>query len=273
MMKTVVITGCTSGIGYTLARHLLINNYVVYGLGRNKTKLDDVLEGLDLSLHRNYHPIKADFTNLSEVKKATDLILKTLHTGLDVLINNAAIVPKPKKITDDGFEMQYQVNHLVPVYMTEKLLPMIYKKQGIVITTSSDAHKRAKFIESDIHALRKYHTFRSYCRTKLYNVMMTNYYIRNYQEVQFYAVHPGRVKTDIGTKDTSKLYAMFWRWFTRKGLLPKESIPTYMMLIEKQPLSGYYYLEKPHSTLAVSEDSNKQDFLIELALKELASFL
>ncbi|MFW5841918.1 MAG: SDR family NAD(P)-dependent oxidoreductase [Bacillota bacterium] len=272
MKKRIVLTGMTSGIGKALVYKLVRDGYEVIGIARNETRLNDVALALK-DAPGIFYPVVADFMSLTAVKAAVNTIYQRFSNGFDVLINNAALVPKPKLLTEDGFEAQYQVNHLIPVYLIESLLPLLKKADGMVITTSSDAHKRAKFDQNDLEGLKKYHSVRSYCRTKLYNVMMTNYYNDLNQTIPFYAVHPGRVKTEIGTKNTSKLYAFLWRLFTRKGFEPEETVSTYLMLITEHKAPGYYYLGKPLSTKKEAENRAYIDMLMTHTLTQLEYFL
>lgn len=272
MKKRIVLTGMTSGIGKALVYQLVREGYEVIGIARNENRLNAVTEDLK-DAPGLFYPVVADFMSFKAVKEAVNKVYQRFSNGFDVLINNAALVPKPKIMTDDGFEAQYQVNHLVPVYLIESLLPLLKKADGMVITTSSDAHKRAKFDPNDIQGLKKYHSVRSYCRTKLYNVMMTNYYNDINDSVPLYAVHPGRVKTEIGTKNTSKLYAFLWRLFTRKGLEPEETIPTYIYLMTKRPSPGYYHMEKPLNTKKEAENRQYIDTLMKQTLSQIDPFL
>ena len=274
MKKTMVITGVTSGIGKALTMYFIQDGYDVIGLGRNPVKCDALAkEAKALQSKGSLTVLTCDFTSLKRIDETITIITSRLKEGLDVLINNAAMVPRLKQITEDGFERQYQVNHLAPVLFTTRLFPLLKRRNGIVITSSSEAHKRAKFDATDIEALKKYHSFRSYCRTKLYNVMMTNYFRRTFKGVQFYAVHPGRVKTEIGTKDTSQFYALFWRWFTRKGFHPKDTVQTYAYLLQKNGGDDhYFYLSKPLPVLAISNDLNAQDIVMQKAYKDLSGY-
>ncbi|MFW5842151.1 MAG: SDR family NAD(P)-dependent oxidoreductase [Bacillota bacterium] len=271
MKKRIVVTGMTSGIGKALVQQLVRDGYEVIGIARNETKLNAVADTLK-EASGLFYPVVADFMSFQAVKDAVTKVYQRFSNGFDVLINNAALVPKAKIITEDGFEAQYQVNHLVPVYLIESFLPLLKKVQGMVITTSSDAHKRAKFDHNDIQGLNKYHSVRSYCRTKLYNVMMTNYYNDINTSIPFYAVHPGRVKTEIGTKNTSKLYAFLWRLFTRKGFEPEETVPTFIYLIKERPTPGYYYMEKPLNTKKEAENRQNIDDLMKETLSQLEPF-
>jgi NAD(P)-dependent dehydrogenase (short-subunit alcohol dehydrogenase family) len=272
MKKRIVLTGMTSGIGKALVYQLVQDGYEVIGIARNEARLNGVADDLK-DAPGIFYPVVADFMSFSAVQEAVNKIYQRFSNGFDVLINNAALVPKPKMVTEDGFEAQYQVNHLMPVYLIESLLPLLKKADGMVITTSSDAHKRAKFDPDDLEGLKKYHSVRSYCRTKLYNVMMTNYYNDKNDAMPFYAVHPGRVKTEIGTKNTSKLYAFLWRLFTRKGFKPEATVPTYMYLIKMRPTPGYYYLEKPLDIKKEAENPQYIQHLMTTTLTQLDAFL
>ena len=276
-MRTIVITGATSGVGRALVDYFAKQGERVIAIGRNEARLKRLVEALDKT-HKGHHTetITADFASLNAIAKA----IKTLETiapdGIDAFVHNAAIVPRAKKRTEDGFELQYQVNHLAVVLLTLKLRPLIEKRKGTVIITGSEAHQRARFDEKDLQALKKYHPFRSYCRTKLYNLMFTHFARRRLSNdsIRYVCVHPGRVKTEIGTKDTSKFHAILWKFFTRKGAMPEATIPTYDMLLNAKTIDKpYVYLGKPIEGKAVALDANKQAKLFQVALKELKPYL
>ncbi|MFP4286904.1 MAG: SDR family NAD(P)-dependent oxidoreductase [Candidatus Izemoplasmataceae bacterium] len=277
-MKTIIITGVSSGIGKALITHFTQKGERVIGISRNREKLNNVLNVLD-ETYPNHHTsmMTCDFSSFRDMKRTVENIKTMFKEGIDILINNAAIVPKDKKFTVDDFEMQFQVNHLAVAYFTESLKDLIIKKSGRVITTSSDAHKRARFDATDLEALSKYHSFRSYCRTKLYNVLYTNYLktLHENENITFLAVHPGRVKTEIGTKDTAFIYKVFWKFFTRKGFLPNEVVGTYDYLVYENQLpdASYFYQSKPLSISEAAEDEINQSFLYEETRKLIKPYL
>lgn len=277
-MKTIIITGVSSGIGKALIHHFTKKGERVIGISRNREKLDHVLDELN-EAYPNHHTVMmtCDFSSFRDMKRTVENIKEGYKDGIDVLINNAAIVPKAKKFTVDDFEMQFQVNHLAVAYFIESLKDLVIKKSGRVITTSSDAHKRARFVSTDLEALSKYHSFRSYCRTKLYNVLYTLYLRKIHQKdaITFYAVHPGRVKTEIGTKDTSLLYKIFWKIFTRKGFYPEEVVATYDYLVYEMniPNDAYFYQSAPLSMSDAARDEINQSFLYEETKKLIHPYL
>lgn len=273
MKKTIVITGMTSGVGKALTEHFAKKQENLIGVARNKERLKTVKDEIKAKYNVEIKTITADLSSFDAMQKALKAIRESCQEGIDVLINNAAIVPQKKKLTEDGFELQYQVNHLAPAYFTLELYPLLKQKNGTVITTGSDAHQRARFDADDIEAIKHYSAFRSYCRTKLYNLMF-NLALKSRSEfkgVNFYTVHPGRVKTEIGTKDTSLVYKIFWKLFTRKGFKPEETVETYDFLVyQKNHPAPYFYLRKAHNYLLEADDFNKQTLLYEKTLKDIA---
>jgi len=248
--KRIVITGATSGIGKALCLQLLMRGEDVIAIGRSAEKLSALNES-SKGFPGRLHVYKADFKSLKSVVKMVESLKSDYQSGIDVLINNAAIVPKKRTLSDDGIEMQFQVNHLIPFYMSMALKDLLQKRKGIIITTSSNAHKKARFVGTDIEVKNNYHALRGYARTKLYNVMFTkslNEHLDN-TSIKAYAVHPGVVSTEIGTKNTSKLYAAMWKLYTKRGMKPEEATQTYLDLMYGTIETNkhfYFYKSQPH---------------------------
>lgn len=263
MQKTIIVTGATSGIGFELVKTYALANYKVIGIARNETLIDQCNHNIrQINPNVDLTFVKADLSSLEEVRVASNAIKKLVSlSGIDVLINNAATVPHKKIMTSDGFEMQYQVNHLSGVYLSYLLYNELNKKHGFVITTTSRMHILSKFKPNDIMATKHYHMLRSYCRTKLYNLLFTKAFrdVLASSNVKTFAVHPGLVKTGIGTKSTNSLFANIWNLSARRGKEPIEVVATYSYIIENietlDPNAFYYHEEKvaiPHKRLVTT---------------------
>ncbi len=275
-MKRILITGATSGIGEALARHFVSKGEHVLVMGRDDTKLLRLVKSIEaMNKPGTVTPLRADQSRFSDVTKAITWIKAHYIDGIDVLINNAAIVGKEKRITADGFELQYQVNHLSPALLTLSLMPLVEKRQGMIIQTSSNAHKKARFDAEDIEAMNPYHMLRSYARTKLYNVLFTLALRRKVNsDVRFYAVHPGLVRTEIGTKDTSTFYAWLWRLFTSRGIHPKDAVHSFSKLVYDASLDApYIYQGEPHEPSKVALSLENQDILYQKTISDLGPLI
>ena len=72
-----------------------------------------------------------DHTSLASVAECAERVGAT-ESHLDLLVNNAGVMTPPKRLeTDDGFELQFGVNHLAHFALTLRLLPLLHE-QGVV---------------------------------------------------------------------------------------------------------------------------------------------
>ncbi|CAG0895586.1 unnamed protein product [Cyprideis torosa] len=148
--------------------------------------------------------IKCDLSRLASVRHAAQSLRNRLgERKLDVVILNAAVVLLPFQITEDGFEITHQVNHLAQMYLTLLLSPLLERASRIVSLTSG-SHEWSTFgeelSEEDISptaattAIAPLWYKRAYGNTKLLNILM----IKGFHERWFKskgilanAVHPG----------------------------------------------------------------------------------
>jgi NAD(P)-dependent dehydrogenase (short-subunit alcohol dehydrogenase family) len=196
-----VVTGATSGIGRETARALAALGAEVVVHGRDSAAVGATCRSIVVSApHARVSGIVADFGSLASVRKmASELAAR--HASIDVLVNNAAAVPSTRKLTADGYEWQFGVNHLAPFLLTNLLLGTL-KKSGAarIVNVSSEAHRRARIDFDDLHSERgQYNAFRAYGASKLANILFTLELSRRLQGTAMTAnsLHPGVVMTNI----------------------------------------------------------------------------
>ncbi len=116
---------------------------------------------------------------------------------------------------------------------------------------------------------------RSYARTKLYNVLFTLALRRKVDlDVRFHAVHPGLVRTEIGTKDTSRFHAWLWRLFTSRGIGPEDAVHSFSKLVYDASLDApYVYRGLPHEPSKVALSIENQDILYQKTISDLGSLI
>jgi NAD(P)-dependent dehydrogenase (short-subunit alcohol dehydrogenase family) len=101
-MKTILITGASSGIGRTTAETFLAEGWHVGLLARNADKLNDIAQG-----HETAHVLPADVTDPAAVEAAVASFSD--QTGrLDVLFNNAGIFTAAGTIDEIALDDWYQ---------------------------------------------------------------------------------------------------------------------------------------------------------------------
>ena len=196
-MKTILITGVSTGIGKSCAKILSSNNYKVFGTVRTEKDA----EILKKELGKLFIPIIMDVTNEESIYKAKNAIEQQIsNKKLDVLINNAGIaLGGPIKYIDtDMFRKQFEVNLFGVVSVTNAFLKLLG-------ATENNYHKGKIIMISSISGKRSYPFVSPYVASKHALEGLTDC-IR--KELMLYGIdviliEPGPVKTAIWDKAPS----------------------------------------------------------------------
>lgn len=137
--KTVIITGASRGIGRETALLFAKNEYNVVINYNKSEKQALLLENEINSKGKSAIAIKADISNMNEVKAMIDETLKHFKS-IDVLVNNAGIAEQKMfcDITENDWENMLKVNVTGMFNTCKCVMPfMIHKKEGKIINVSS----------------------------------------------------------------------------------------------------------------------------------------
>ena len=140
-----------------------------------------------------------DLSDLENVRDNAALIYRELGE-LDVLINNAGVVPTQQEFTRDGYEMQFGVNYLAPVLFTHLMLPLLKKgNQPRILHVASVAHWLGRINKKTWRGRKPYLVMDAYGQSKLGNILFSNVLAEHLQElgITSNALHPGGVDTPI----------------------------------------------------------------------------
>lgn len=194
-MKSAVITGVSSGIGYETCALLLNKNYKVFGSVRTEADANR----LQRAFGRDFTPLIFDVRDESAINQAVGLVRDALKGNtLSVLINNAGVaVSGPLQLVDlEQIRVQLDINVIGLISVTQKFLPLlggvrekvidpgmiinISSVSGIVVTPFMGPYAASKFaVEAISDALRR--------ELSLYGIQVVN-------------VQPGPIKTEIWRK-------------------------------------------------------------------------
>lgn len=197
MRPTYVVTGANTGIGKMTALELARRDARVILACRSPARAVPVVEELKAATgNAAIELVTVDLADFSSVRAcAAELLAR--GEPIHGLINNAGHVARG--LTKDGFELIFGTNHLGHYLLTRLLLPLLEQSSARVVNVSSDAHFQVKRL--DWEALRRPTAtaiaVREYEVSKLANVLFTRELARRAQRVTTYAVHPGRVATDV----------------------------------------------------------------------------
>lgn len=122
--------------------------------------------------------------------------------------------------TEDGYEQQFALNVLAGFLLTHRLLPLLRKANGRVIFTSSESHRRMDVRWDDVMLSHFYNPLAAYKQSKLCDLLIARGLNDNFARwgVRGYAVDPGLVHTDIGSKDAGGLVDLIWKFRKRGGV-------------------------------------------------------
>ncbi|XP_050999388.1 retinol dehydrogenase 14 [Acomys russatus] len=209
--KTVLITGANSGLGRATAAELLrLGARVIMGC-RDRARAEEAAGQLrrELSQARGPDPDandgqlvvkELDLASLSSVRAFCQELLQE-EPRLDVLINNAGIFQCPYMKTEDGFEMQFGVNHLGHFLLTNLLLGLLKSSApSRIVVVSSKLYKYGDINFEDLNSEQSYNKSFCYSRSKLANILFTKELARRLEgtNVTVNVLHPGIVRTNLG---------------------------------------------------------------------------
>ena len=255
MVKTILITGATDGIGKHLAKKLSSQGHHIILHGRNPQKLElATQEVCSVSLRGRVSSHLADFSKLDDVYRFAEEIKRDFQS-IDILFNNAGLYAgKERKASAENVELTFMLSVLAPYILTTELSSLLEKAaDGRVINTSSYMHHFAKVKDLDFGFETNYNPGLAYNNSKLYTIWMTRYLAREFflkgSSITVNSYHPGLISTNLGSdsSDEKTKKSLFGRLMKSFSKNLDEGIETgyYLTLSEEvSGLTGYYFDEK-----------------------------
>ncbi|XP_036607715.1 retinol dehydrogenase 14-like [Trichosurus vulpecula] len=215
--KTVIVTGANTGLGRATAAELLRRGARVILACRDRGRAEQA--AAELLREQEQARAQAQVPPAAEGGPAGELIVKELDLAslrsvrafcqevlqeeprLDVLINNAGVFRCPYMKTEDGFEMQFGVNHLGHFLLTNLLLDRLKESApSRIVVVSSKLYKYGEINFEDLNSELKYNKSFCYSQSKLANILFTRELARRLEgtNVTVNVLHPGIVRTDLG---------------------------------------------------------------------------
>lgn len=197
--KNIVITGVNSGLGYETMRVLAGRGAHVIGTARTIEKG----RAAAARIAGNVTVMACELSDFESVKACADQITG-LNIPIDVLICNAGIMALPKLETANGFEQQFNTNHLGHFLLVNRLLESVTTaSQGRIVMLSSLAHKMAPLggiLFDNLDGSKWYKDWPFYGQSKLANMLTALALSKRLEGTNATAnsVHPGIIRTNLG---------------------------------------------------------------------------
>ncbi len=132
--KVAVITGGSSGIGLATAQRFVAEGAHVFIFGRRQAQLDEAAK----LIGRNVTAIQADAANLDDLDRVAAAV-RDEKGVVDIIVSNAALVEQASidTLTPDHFDKTFNLNARGPVFLVQKLLPLMTGGGAIVLVSSA----------------------------------------------------------------------------------------------------------------------------------------
>ncbi|CAG2165002.1 unnamed protein product [Oppiella nova] len=290
--KTVVITGANSGVGKETARELALKGARVVMGCRDRHSAQQLIQQMnkDLAFKPNIVYKNIDLCSFASVKEFAEDIIQN-ERSVDILINNAAVFGPPFALTVDGFESQFQTNHLSSALLTLLLSPKLQTSSQMsshrsrVLMITSTLYRKGVIDENDFKkgyaSLDNYDKRKAYNNSKLANILFARRLHKNIvsdnQLIDVLIASPGIVWTNLGRH-------LMLKWWQKCVLLPfavmfvrtpKQGAQTPVHCTTAQSITSdsLYRNCCPQEWDAIVSDSVLSDKVYELTIKAIENYL
>lgn len=228
--KLVVITGGTSGIGKQVVTEMASAGARLRLVARNRAKVVTLQTNLRKQTgNEDIEHYIADLSVVQDVVRVAGEILKG-EPVIDVLINNAVVLPPERTVTEEGLELSHATNLVAPFALTNALLPRLIDSAParVINVISGGMYTQGLKVDDLNYENGEYRGSVAYARAKRGLMILTKMWAERLAGtgVTVNATHPGWVDTP-GVKDSLPGFHRLMRPLLRS---PEQGADTIMWL-------------------------------------------
>ena len=254
-----LVTGGNSGIGLAAAQVLARQGATILLTGRDQARGEAAATGLRGAGAASADFLPADLSTMAAVRVLASEVRRR-HDQLHVLINNAGLIVPERRLTADGMEETFAVNHLATFLLTNELRPLLAAGKARVVTVASDAHRAVPVLDFDnLQCEKRFRPFRAYAQSKLENILFTYELARRWEGTGVTAtcLHPGVVLTPIwrNAKGILGFLIAFVKPFMISAATGGASVARLALAPELAGVTGkYFHRDRERATTPVTYD-------------------
>jgi len=197
--RVVMVTGATSGLGLAAAEGFARLGATVWLLVRSEARGEQARAAvLERSGTKDVHIGLCDLSDLDSVRQFAERFA-TQAERLDVLVNNAGVLPARRTMSPNGIELTFATNVLGPFLLTNLLLPLLEQSAPArIIDVSSGGMYTQRIGVDDLQSERgEFDGATAYARTKRAQVILTEIWAKRLEGrgIVVHAMHPGWADT------------------------------------------------------------------------------
>jgi NAD(P)-dependent dehydrogenase (short-subunit alcohol dehydrogenase family) len=197
--RLAIVTGANSGIGYEAALALARAGAQVVLAARDPGRGEAAVARIRGAVPQ----AQISFARLDLASLASVAAFASGVTAVDILVNNAGVMAPPaRRLTADGFELQFGTNYLGHFALTAQLRPLLSRSRWArVVNVASIAHRRGRLMFDDLQGERRYNPSASYAQSKL-AMLMFGLELQRRSDAAGWGLasitaHPGVARTEI----------------------------------------------------------------------------
>ncbi len=200
--KIALVTGGTSGIGLSMVKDLVENNFYVHFIGTNNEKGKAVEAELNNTNSEVSKFVKLDLSNLKDTLEFANKF-KSEVPQLNILLNVAGVMLPDRQETSEGLEKTFAIDYLSAFILCRELEPLLEKEEHSRILNVSGVPSQVlkqglNFV--DLNFTKNYKGMGTailavHAKTVLTEILAEKL---KHKKIDVNAFHPGSVKSDLG---------------------------------------------------------------------------
>lgn len=165
--KDCLVTGASSGLGLAVSKGLARMGANTTLLCRDRVKGESAIQDIQNEVPgASLELMICDLASLESIRQFIEAF-KARHVSLDVLFNNAAVMKRQRTVTNDGFEMMFQVNYLAPFILMNAFVGLLQNGSSPQVINNALPSYKLRLDMDDLQFFQHYSMYHSFFLTKL----------------------------------------------------------------------------------------------------------